>query len=172
MRTLLRTQFPLAALILWSACSLLASPTGSISGLVKDPTGAVVPGAKVTVTDTATNAQQTTVSNANGEFQFLQLSPSTYSLVVEAKGFKKTVSSVLVQVDQITRAEMTLEVGEMTQSVQVEAAAPLLENDRSTLSSVVDSTNISRMPLNARQFMDLALLTPGTQPAATGTQGG
>ncbi len=145
--------------------------TGSVSGFVKDGTGAVVPGAKVTLTNTSTNVQITATSDVNGEYQFPQLAPSTYALVVESKGFKKTtIASVLVQVDQITRAEVTLEVGSVTDSVQVEAVAPLLENDKSTLSSVVDSRNISSMPLNGRNSMDLALITPGVVPTATGTQ--
>jgi hypothetical protein len=140
---------------------------------VKDSTGAVVSAVKLTLTSTGTNAQVTTTTNASGDFQFQQLAPTTYALVAEAPGFKKiNVASVLVQVDQITHLELTLEVGTLSESVQVESAAPLLESDKSTLSSVVDSRNISSMPLNARQFMDLALLTPGTQPAATGTQGG
>ncbi|MBZ5590285.1 MAG: carboxypeptidase regulatory-like domain-containing protein [Acidobacteriia bacterium] len=162
----------LAVLCLLGAGLLLASPTGSISGFVKDASGAIVPMAKITLTNTATNAQLATLTAANGEFQFPQLAPSTYSLVVEAKGFKRAVSTAVVQVDQITHAEFNLEVGDITQSVQVEAAAPLLENDKSTLSSVVDTRTIASMPLNARQFLDLALLTPGTLPAATGTQGG
>ena len=132
-----------------------------------------MPGVKITLTNTATNAQLIVSTDANGEFQFPQLAPSTYSLVAEAKGFKKTTfSSVVVQVDQITHLEIALAVGEVTESVQVEAAAPLLENDKSTLSSVVDSRTISNMPLNARQYLDLALITPGALPAATGTQGG
>jgi len=122
---------------------------------------------------TATNAQFSTTTNANGEFAFLQLAPSTYSLQAEHAGFKKTtVSSVLVQVDQVTHLELTLELGSLTDSVQVEAAVPLLENDRSTLSSVVDSRTITSMPLNARQYLDLALLTPGAIPSQPGQQGG
>ena len=75
---------------------LCASPVGSISGSVKDPTGAFVPGVKLTLTSTATNATVLVTSNANGEFQFLQLPPATYSLVAEVPGFKKeTVPEVL-----------------------------------------------------------------------------
>src|SRR6266481_9432248 len=131
-----------------------------------------MPGVKVTLTNTATNARMETNTDANGEFQFLQLAPSTYSITVEAKGFKRALSTALVQVDQITHAEFNMEVGDVSQSVQVEAVAPLLETDKSTLSSVVDTHTIESMPLNARQYLDLALLTPGALPSATGTQGG
>lgn len=126
----------------------------------------------MTLTSTGTNAAVNTTTNTNGEFQFLNLAPTTYSLVAEAQGFKKTtVSSVVVQVDQITHLELVLEVGNLTESVQVEGGvAPLLENDKSTLSSVIDSSNISSMPLNGRQALDLAMITPGVLPAAAGTQ--
>ncbi len=146
--------------------------TGSITGFVKDSTGAVVPGVKVTLTNLATNAQLSAVSNERGEFQFPQLAPTSYSLVVEAPGFKKTVVNAVVQVDQITRADIVLQVGEVVQTVEVEAVAPVLEADKTTISSVVESRTIANMPLNARQFLDLALVTPGVLPSAAGTQGG
>lgn len=172
MRKALSTRCALAVAGLLCAGLLFAFATGSVAGYVKDASGAFMPGVKVTLTNPATNAQVATTTDSNGEFQFLQLAPSTYTLVVEAAGFKKAVNTTVVQVDQITRAEFNLAVGDVSESVQVEAAAPLLENDKSTLSAVVDTRSIGNMPLNARQFMDLALLTPGTQPAATGTQGG
>jgi hypothetical protein len=165
------SAWTMLALVLSCAGWLYGFATGSVSGFVKDGTGAVVPGAKVSITNTSTNVSVTVTSDGNGEYQFPQLVPAMYSLVVESKGFKKTtIASVLVQVDQITRAEVTLEVGAVTDSVQVEAVAPLLENDKTTLSSVVDSRNISSMPLNGRNSLDLALITPGVVPTATGTQ--
>ena len=160
----------LAAICLLSAGWLSASPVGSISGTVKDASGAFMPGVKVTLINTATNARMETNTDANGEFQFLQLAPSTYSITVEGKGFKRALSTALVQVDQITHAEFNMEVGDVSQSVQVEASAPLLETDKSTLSSVVDSRTIANMPLNARQYLDLALLTPGALPLQPGQQ--
>lgn len=172
MRTLTSKVVVLLALFCLLAGWLLASPVGSIAGSVKDASGAYMAGARVTLTNTATNAKIETATDQNGEFQFLQLAPSTYSLAVEAKGFKRAVSNAVVQVDQITHAEFSLEVGDVSQSVQVEAVAPLLETDKSTLSSVVDTHTIESMPLNARQYLDLALLTPGALPSATGTQGG
>jgi hypothetical protein len=167
----MKKLYALAALCILTASSIFASPVGSISGTVKDSSGAVVPSVKLTLTNIATNAHVVATTNTSGEFQFLQLAPSTYSLVAEADGFKKiNVSSVLVQVDQITHLDLALEVGTLTESVQVESAAPLLENDKSTLSSVVDSRNISNMPLNGRQALDLALITPGVVPTSAGTQ--
>jgi hypothetical protein len=165
--------FSFLAVVLMAAINLQASPVGSVSGTVKDSSGAVVAAVRLTLTSTATNAQFTTTTNPQGEFQFLQLAPSTYSLTAESAGFKKSnVSSVLVQVDQVTHIELTLEVGSLAESVQVEGVAPLLENDKSTISSVVDTRTIGNMPLNARQFLDLALLTPGALPSVPGQQGG
>jgi hypothetical protein len=160
------------AVLGWAAAAASwASPVGSIAGTVKDASGGVIAHAKLILTNTSTNAQMTTESNPQGEFQFLQLGPATYSLVAEMQGFKKTaVPSVLVQVDQITHLELMLEVGSVAESVQVEAAAPLLESDKTTLSSVVDSRAIMNLPLNGRQSLDLALITPGVVPTAAGTQ--
>ncbi|MBI1789652.1 MAG: TonB-dependent receptor [Acidobacteria bacterium] len=155
------------SLVLW------ASPTGSIMGAVKDPSGAVVPGVRLTLTNIATNSRLATTSDGNGAYQFPQLPPATYSLAAEAQGFKKaSIASVLVEVDQVTHADLTLEVGSLTEVVEVASVATLIESDKSTLSHVVDSRTIANMPLNARQFLDLALMTPGVLPAATGTQGG
>src|SRR6266851_1184422 len=172
-----RLQFGICALaliILLIATTVSASPTGSIAGFVKDPSGAAITGAKLTLTNQSTNAKLEAVSDNNGGFQFLQLAPAVYSLVVESQGFKKvTEQSIVVQVDQITHLDVALQIGSVTQIVEVSSAAtPLLETDRSTLSNVVDSQVISSMPLNARQYLDLALLTPGVLPSATGTQGG
>src|SRR5258708_9232932 len=123
----------------------------------------------MTLTNRATNAQFATTTNSQGEFQFPQLATSTYNLAAEAPGFKKSnVSSVLVQVDQVTHIDLALEIGSLTEMVQVEAVAPLLENEKSTISSVVDTRTIRNMPLNARQVLDLALLNPGPSPSGPG----
>lgn len=162
-----------ALVILMFATAVLASPTGSIVGTVKDPSGAPVSGAQLTLTNLATNAKTEAVSDSNGNFQFLQLTPAEYSLVVQVAGFKKvTEQHILVQVDQITHVDVGLQVGSVLEVVEVASAVPLLETDRSTLSNVVNTTEISNLPLNARQYLDLALVTPGTLPSAAGTQGG
>src|SRR5262245_38548503 len=164
--------FAICALSLIFSRAVIASPTGSIAGSVKDPTGAVVPGVKIGLTNTATNGQVSAISNENGRFEFPQLAPASYSLVAESPGFKKTIVTVLVQVDQITRVDVSLQVGDIVQEVQVQAVAPVLEADKTTLSSVVESRTIANLPLNARQYLDLALTAPGVLPSANGTQGG
>ncbi len=162
----------LLALMLF-ATSASASPTGSITGTIKDQSGAIIPGVQITLVRTDTNTRLTARSDAKGSYQFPQLPPANYSLTAEANGFKKvSINMVVVQVDQITRVDLQLEVGAVSEVIEVQAATPLLETDKNTLSNVVDSRTIANMPLNARQFLELALLTPGVLPAATGTQGG
>src|SRR5258707_4056248 len=138
----------LSAFLLTFAPTLSASPTGSIAGSVKDPSGAVISGAKLTLTNSSTNAKVETVSDGNGGFQFLQLAPAVYSLRVEATGFKsEVVSDIVVQVDQITHLDATLQVGSVAETIEVSGTAtPLLEADRSTLSNVIESQAISNMP--------------------------
>src|SRR5436190_9303676 len=164
----------LCVFALMFAPSVSASPTGSIAGMVKDPTGAVISSAKLTLVNIATNAKVEATSDGNGAFQFLQLAPAVYSLTVEATGFKKSVMpGIVVEVDQITHLDAKLEVGSVNDVIEVAGGAiPLLEADRSTVSNVVESQVISNMPLNARQYLDLALLTPGVLPSSAGTQGG
>ena len=156
---------------LLSSTQVFAASAGTVSGVIRDATGAVIPGVTLTLTSTATNTASGATSDREGQYQFIQVAPTSYTMIAEAKGFKKTtVSSVLVQVDQNTHLDLALEVGAVGDSITVEEAAPILENDKSTLSSVIDSTNISNLPLNGRQALDLALVTPGIVPTATGTQ--
>src|SRR5713226_4009806 len=169
-----RLSIIICSLALVFAPTVSASPTGSIAGFVKDQSGAMISGAKLTLINVSTNAKEEAVSDSNGGFQFLQLAPAVYSLHVEAPGFKKeVVNDVLVQVDQITHLDATLQVGSLAETLEVLGeATPLLESDRSTLSNVIDSQVITNMPLNARQYLDLALLSPGVLPSSAGTQGG
>jgi len=150
-----------------------ASSVGSVSGFLKDSTGASVPGAEVTLTNLATNARMRVLSDKDGSFEFAQLTPGQYSLIAILTGFKKAeVEQVTVQVDQITRVNLSLEIGQVSESVEVSSASPLLETDKSTMGGVVDSQTVASMPLNARQFLDLALITPGVSLAGEGVQGG
>src|SRR5258708_18671695 len=116
----MKTAVHAVLLSVLGAFQVLGSPVGPVSGTVKDSSGAVVPSVKLTLTSTATNAAFTARSNDQGEFQFLGLAPATYSLLAETGGFKKiNVSSVLVQDDQTTHLELTLEVGTASDSIPV-----------------------------------------------------
>src|SRR5229473_518036 len=131
--------------VLSFATAVFASPTGSIVGTVKDPSGASISGAELTLTNLATNDKTEAVSDINGNFQFLQLAPAEYSLVVQSTGFKKlTEHHILVQVDQITHLDVALEVGSVLEVVEVASAVPLLESDRSTLRNVVTKSGTNQ----------------------------
>src|SRR5437773_468893 len=112
-KALLLTGFFLTAATSWG------SPTGTIMGFAKDPSGGFVPGAKVTLTHAATNEVLRAATDAGGAYRFPQLVPAMYSLRAEAAGFKAlTISSILVEVDQITRADIQLEVGNVNEVVE------------------------------------------------------
>ncbi len=153
--------------------SCLASAVGSAGGYAKDSTGAALPGVQIVITNNATSEKITRTSSSDGGFQFPQLAPGTYSMEATLNGFKRAdVKQVIVEVDQITRVDLTLEIGETSESVEVNTATPLLETDQSAIGSVVQSRTIESMPLNARQFLDLAYITPGVALAGAGVQGG
>jgi hypothetical protein len=142
----------------------LLPPNGSIIGKIKDASGAPVGNAVVTA------AHRTTTSDPAGNFTLADLTPGAWSLSVEARGLR-TVASVTVQVDQSARADITLEIGDLSQTIEITATTPLVEARRSTISAVIDAARIENMPLNGRQYLDLAILIPGVLPAAPGTQG-
>jgi len=134
---------------------------GSISGVVTDASGAAVPGATITASNPATGVAAKTRSNSSGFYNFPSLGIGAYQLSVSQTGFKTTeVNSVLVQVGQNSGENITLQVGEVTQSVTVSAQAPLLRTTESTVSTVVDENLISNLPLSGRRYTDFVLLTP------------
>ena len=153
--------FFLTALLFVSPWAL-ADAVGRGAGVVRDGSGAVVAGAKVTLTRTSTNAVLTRTTDGTGAFQFLELPPDTYTLSVEAAGFRRTtLSGVVIQVDQAATLDVVLQLGQVSEVLSVDAAPPLIDTQQNTLSNVVDPQTISTMPLNSRNFLDLALLTPG-----------
>jgi hypothetical protein len=170
-RALRGFQILFLAAHLFVSTSALADAVGRGAGVVRDGSGAVVAGAKVTLTRTSTNAVLTRTTDGSGAFQFLELPPDTYTLSVEAPGFKRTtLSRVVIQVDQASTLDVVLQLGQVSEVLNVDAAPPLIDTQQNTLSNVVDSQAITTMPLNSRNFLDLALLTPGATPSAGGSQ--
>jgi len=136
--------------------------TGAILGTVKDPTGAVVPGAHVILTNKGTNAKAEVVSDAGGNYAALLLQPGMYHLEASGTGFKKFVrDGITLQVQQQARVDIALSVGEVTESVMVSADATQLETTSSTMGKVVDNRRIVNLPLNTRNVYSLIFLTPG-----------
>ncbi len=145
--------------------------TGNIVGTVKDPTGAVVAGAKVVVTDVDRGLTFDTVTNNEGEYVAGPLRVGSYTVTVEHGGFKKAVSvPVSLDVQQRVAVNVILEVGQVDQQIEVSGAAPLLETETSGLGQVVDNKRVANLPLNGRNFAQLALLTAGTAPSEPGSR--
>ena len=137
--------------------------SGSILGIVRDASGAVVPQATITVINTGTNARAQARSDQHGNYTLPLLPPGRYVLEVEAAGFKKLVrSGIVLQVQQQAFLDVTLELGAVTESISVRADAPLLEATTSALGKVVENRRIMELPLNTRNVYSLLFLTPGT----------
>src|SRR6202158_4197441 len=137
---------------------------GSISGTVTDPQGAGVVGARVVITDVTKGTSVETTTNESGNYTVLHLIPYTYKVHVEATGFKAyDVPSVLVQVDTSARVNAQLQVGAVTQSVEVTGEVPQLKTDRADVSIDFNSQAIEQLPLANRNFQSLLLSAPGTQ---------
>ena len=137
---------------------------GSIAGTVTDPQGNAVAGAKVTVTSITKNTSAETTSNDTGLYEVLHLIPDTYKVRVEATGFKAyDIASVLVQVDTQSHVDAQLQVGAVTQSVEVTGEVPQLKTDRADVSLDFNSDYVEKLPLVNRNFQSLLLSAPGTQ---------
>ncbi len=136
--------------------------TASIRGVVTDATQSAVPNAQITATESGRNILQRTVSDAAGRYVLTNLPPGEYAVTVEAAGFKKyTRENLVVQVNQDVSVDVTLQVGEVTESVSVTAEAPVIEANTSSVGKVVENREIVNLPLNTRNPYQLVFLTPG-----------
>jgi Carboxypeptidase regulatory-like domain/TonB dependent receptor len=147
--------------------------SGDVIGTVTDVSGAVIPGAKVTLKNIATGVAATTTTNGTGDYSFNLLIQGQYSVTIEAKGFKKLVipGFALAVGDRLRENEM-LEAGNVEETVQVDAAAPLLQTDSSTVQSTVTEKSVQDLPLNGRNFVNLVQVQPGVtagQPNSVGS---
>ena len=138
--------------------------TSTILGTVKDPTGSQVASAKVTLENTQTGVKQLATSDPSGNYLFLNLRIGSYKVSAELSGFKKANSEVFtLVVNARQRVDLTLEVGNVTESVTVSGAANQLESDSSDRGQVITREAIINLPLNGRAYADLALLSPGVR---------
>lgn len=143
---------------------------GSLTGTVTDESGAVIPGVSVTATNAGTGLTRSTVTNERGTYLITSLPVGQYTLTVELPGFKKEVrGGITLQVDQTGRADFRLSVGNVTEVIEVTAAAPLVASETSSVGNVIDTTKVVELPLNGRDFKNLALLVPNAMPTGQGT---
>ncbi len=156
--------------VLCLVCGLRTSTTlaqavyGSILGTVTDPQGSAVTGAKVTVTSTTKGTTDETTTNESGNYTVTHLIPDTYKIRIEAPGFKATdIPSVQVSADTGARVDATLQVGEVTQSVEVTSEIPQLKTDRADVAISFNEKYVEDLPILNRNFTNFELLSPGTQ---------
>ena len=160
MRTL-RSIFLLLLCLTMTLPLLAQSSTGSISGVIKDDSGAALPGVTVTATSAATGTTRSTVTNATGAYSLGLLPPATYSVEATLEGFQPVRrGKVTVNVGTDVPLGITMKVG-LAETVTVSAEAPLIETERTQVSSVVNETSIQNLPVNGRNFIDFVLTTPG-----------
>ncbi|MBE7545147.1 MAG: TonB-dependent receptor [Bryobacteraceae bacterium] len=153
------------ALMVCLACSVAEAQTitGSITGTVTDPTGAVVPGARISATNSATNISYTGASNDAGIYSILFLPPGAYKLTVEMSGFKTaTISDLRILGNQVSRVDAALEIGESVQTVEVTGVAPVLQSESTQTGDTLTATKLTALPLKSRNFVSLTLLVPGS----------
>jgi hypothetical protein len=136
----------------------------TVLGTVKDPSGLLVAGGKVTLANQTNGIQQTTTTDPNGDFQFLNVRIGEYTLTAEKEGFKAaTADRFTVTVNSRQRVDLTLQVGATSEKVTVTGAAEILETESSERSEVISSREIVNLPLNGRSYADLTLLVPGVR---------
>jgi hypothetical protein len=155
-------------LILLIAGTVHAQMRGTIAGYVRDTSGGVIPGAKVDLISEQTGARREATTDGEGFYQFLGLAPGTYTMDVSAGSFKRFQNTAIqLALDQNLRSDIQLEVGAVSESVQVSGSATVVDTRSATLSTVVDDRRVVDLPISNRNVMGLAALLPGvTQVSA------
>jgi hypothetical protein len=165
----LKRARPVLALIVLFACAAAYAPaqtsiaTGSIQGTITDPTGAVVPNAKVTITNLDTNQMRETATSSSGNFSSGALLPGNYSVKVEGQGFSPVETRATVQISTTTAANMRLSLRGNAEVIEVRGGTTQVNTEQATVQGVLNAEQIDTLPINGRNFLDLAQLEPGVQ---------
>ena len=169
LRILLTIAF--IAIVNFASVSISAqTATATLVGRVVDEREAVVPGVKITLTQTANGQERTVITNEAGDFVFLLLPAGKYRLTAERAGFQKSLWREFdLQVDQRASLNLTLKAGQVSETVEVNDQASILQTETASVGTVISQEKIIRLPLNGREFQQLALLVPGAVPAAQGS---
>ncbi len=162
--------FALFTAILGSSTLLLADVTGSISGVVRDRSQAVIAGARVQITNVETNQSQETVSNSDGTFRILALPAGKYRLTATSTGFRTfTTTDIDLKVNDQLHFDVTLQVGSLAENISVEANTVQVETESTQLGDVIESKKMLALPLNGRSYLDLLGLQAGVVPVTSGS---
>ena len=167
----------LGAVLTTASWTPLAAQNATLRGTVTDPSGAVLPGAKITIKNTDKGWTRTTTSNDAGDYVMPQLPPDPYAITVEHAGFKtEETKGIVLQVNQEARVNVALEIGSTQERVVVVSDSPLVQSENSSSGAVVDNQKIVDLPLNGREFWQLARIAPlvmdPPQNSALGFRGG
>ncbi|MBO0800610.1 MAG: carboxypeptidase regulatory-like domain-containing protein, partial [Blastocatellia bacterium] len=155
-------------LIVLGACLLRAEnihaqTAATIVGDVTDSAGAVAPNVTVTVINEGTKTERKVQTNEAGQYRVTPLNPGTYTIQVEATGFKREVrSSVVLEVAAVLKVDFSLQVGEVSETVGITGVTPVLQAEDASVGDVVDSRELQHLPVNQRNYTHLILLMPGT----------
>lgn len=157
-----RQLIALSGLIFFGSTVAAGQSTGTLSGFVTDQTGAIVPNASVTAVLVEQQVQRSVQAGADGSYLFTALLPGEYTVAAEARGFQRIVQTgVQVTVNQNARVDISLRVGQTTESVTITAEAPLVDTRSGTLTGLVDDRRVVDLPLNGRNVIALAAILPG-----------
>ena len=149
-------------LSLFQGLLLAQGPTAELTGTVSDSTGGAVVGATVSITNLATNAARVVKTTAAGVYDAPSLLPGDYTIRVTSIGFQTAVTRLELQIGRIGRQDFTLQIGNVTEAVEVNAQAPTLETESTALGTAVENKRIEELPLNGRNYLQLAALVPAS----------
>ena len=173
-RSACKVSFVLTLSLLLPMALVAQVESGRVVGTVSDTSGAVVPGASITVKNIGTGAEHLATTDNSGQFTLTQLQPGTYTVSAQHEGFKRAEQAPFaLDVNQVIQVQIRLEVGATSQTVEVASVEPLVETQTSSLGAVVEQKAINDLPLNGRDFIQLTYLTPGVNAGPQGAvQGG
>jgi hypothetical protein len=155
--------------VIGSRC-LAQGSSATVTGVVTDSSGAVIPRTHVVITNVGTNISHEAETGSAGEYTIPLLTPGEYRIKVDIQGFKAIVQSgITLQVAQTARLDFKLEPGELSQTVEVTGEPPLVQADTSSTGAVIENKQVQELPLNGRQYYSLAYLTPGTSKPVQGS---
>ncbi|MBZ5514029.1 MAG: carboxypeptidase regulatory-like domain-containing protein [Acidobacteriia bacterium] len=173
MRLATRLAGVLITLLAWSWTFQAVGQTfqGSFTGTIVDSTGAVIPGAKVTVEEEGKGLSWTALSDEDGNYDVALLPPGHYQMTVEKEGFEKIAQGpVTLAVNQRLRVDFQMKLGKITSTLVVKEAPPILDTQSSSVGTTIERTKVDEIPLNGRHFLALTMLVPGVVPGTSGSR--
>jgi hypothetical protein len=167
-KSFLASFFAITFLLLSAQRVAAQTASARVEGIITDRSGAVLPGVMVTATNVGTNASRSVISDSRGAYTIAALPVGDYRVQAELSGFKPEVTPITLTVNQVARMDFKLQLGGVTEIVTVTAAAPLIEKSTSEISTLIDHKQIENLPLNGRNFTQLATLVPGVTRGVPG----